>query len=225
MTAVRNLTSALLATCLLIALAAAQCPNDPNCSFCMGSQCVGCNGAVLSNGVCQQPNQSVSGCLSYATNGTCIGCSVGFYVVNNVCTPNPVSGCAIYTLTGGCTSCFNNVRALTNHCNGTGFNGTCNTANCEICSSAGVCQGCGRGYVFESTNSTCMAYRAGYYGCLRTTAGVCTACRYGFYYRNGGCTGSSLIPGTNFSSALNTTSSAHRFLGIVAAALLAFLMN
>ena len=234
--------TSLTALCLLAALASAQCPNnDVNCSFCMGSQCVECNGAVLSNGICSVPANDVSGCIAYgsggtvfangtttgtttttnnnngnnnlnltnnggnnngipANNGVCTQCVSGFYVVDNTCVPNPVSNCASYTLTGGCTACFANIRALNNQCNGNtygnttlGTNLTCGAEHCEICGSTGVCLGCGRGYVLDTISNTCSTYRAGYYGCLRLSNGVCTACRYGFYYRNGGCSSSELI--------------------------------
>lgn len=249
-----NFTS-FTALCLLAALASAQCPNnDVNCSFCMGSQCAACNGAVLVNGTCSVPINSVNGCVAYgsstatttttttnangttttttnnantsgttnangtingssndangnaynSTNGVCTACAAGFYVVNNTCLPNPADNCASYTLTGGCTACFANIRALKNQCNGDsngnstlGTNVTCGTKHCEICGSNGVCEGCGRGYVMEGTNNTCSVYKAGYYGCLRLSNGVCTACRYGFYYKNGGCTSSELITNSN----------------------------
>lgn len=237
-TSTRLSFTTLAAVCLLAALASAQCPNnDVNCSFCMGSQCVACNGAVLSNGVCSVPVNDVSGCTAYgaagtvysngttsnnltnsngnnngasttdsngnaynSTTGVCTQCVSGFYVVNNTCLPNPVSNCASYTWTGGCTACFANIRALKDQCNGNtygnstlGTNLTCGAKHCEICGSNGACQGCGRGYILETSNNTCTTYRAGYYGCLRVSSGVCTACRYGFYYRNGGCSGSELI--------------------------------
>lgn len=247
--------TSLTALCLLAALASAQCPNnDVNCGFCMGSQCVACNGALLNNGICTVPQSAAdsTGCIAYgaptttttntattttttlangtvvvtnstnnngatttngnaynSTNGgVCTQCVSGYYVVNNTCAINPVDNCASYTWTGGCTACFANVRAVHNNCNGDrygnstlGTNVTCGTKHCEVCGSNGVCQGCGRGYIFNTfTNSTtntvaqnCTVYKAGYYGCLRLNDGVCTACRYGFYYRNGGCTGSELI--------------------------------
>lgn len=221
----------LTALCLVVALAFAQCPNnDVNCSFCMGSQCVQCNGAVLTNGICSVPSNDVSGCIAYtadgtnltnnggnnnganttntgvynSTNGICSQCIAGFYVSNGICVPNPDSNCASYTWTGGCTACFANIRALDNKCNGNtygnstlGTNLTCAAEHCEVCGSTGVCQGCGRGYILETTNSTCTTYRAGYYGCLRISNGVCTACRYGFYYRNNGCSSSELINDSN----------------------------
>ena len=217
--------AAVAAICLLVSSASAQCPsNDPYCSFCMGSQCVACNGAILTNGVCSPPAISVSGCIAYNNNGTCSNCGEGYYVTSdNICLPNPINNCAVYTLTGGCTSCFANVRALQNNC--ANNQTTCNVTNCEVCSNAGVCQGCGRGYVFEASNNTCLAYNQGYYGCLRTSGGVCTACRYGFYYRNGGCTGSSLID-TNNTGTNGTVASAFKNLaGLALTALIALVMN
>ena len=185
----------LVAIALFAMITVQQCPNnDPYCSFCMGSQCVGCNGASLVNGVCVAPAQTTSNCLTYASdNVTCTSCNLGFFVSNGTCAQNPGLGCAVYSLAGGCTGCFNNVRAISGNCNATGTAIACADTNCDVCTSSGTCQYCARGYVLEGTNNTCMAYNQGYYGCLRSTGGVCTACRYGFYYRNNNCTGSSLI--------------------------------
>ena len=196
MSSKRNFSFTTLVVVALLATATLQqCPNnDPYCSFCMGSQCVGCNGASLVNGACVAPAQTVNNCVTFGTNGTCTTCNLGFYLNNGVCVENPGQGCAVYSLAGGCTGCFNNVRAISGNCTNNGTNGVlCNDANCDVCLSTGTCQYCSRGYVLESTNNTCVSYDQGYDGCLRVSGGVCTACRYGFYYRNNNCTGSSLI--------------------------------
>lgn len=237
-------TLALIA--LLAAVTLQQCPNnDPYCSFCMGSQCVGCNGASLVNGICvasaitttagNQTTTTTTGgvttttttninCLTYATNGTCLTCALGSYLSNGVCAVNPVVGCAVYSMAGGCTGCFNNVRAISGNCGNNGTNGiNCTDKNCDVCTTAGTCQYCGRGYVLETTNSTCMPYRAGYYGCLNVNAGVCTACRYGFYYRDNNCTGSSLIwtnSSTGFGVAVANSTTVRNGISRTAASLL-----
>lgn len=247
------------ALCLFVAATVAQCPNDPNCAFCMGSQCVQCTASILVNGTCQLPVNSVAGCVTYANDGTCSQCADGYYPTNtttttngnnnsgnninnitNFCVANPVTNCATYSLAGGCSACFGNVRALNNKCNPNGLN--CTVKHCEICGTNGVCQGCGRGYVFETTNSTCLNYKAGYYGCLRVTNGICSACRYGFYSRNGICVGSSVINyhqtsnpnvlnGTAVNSVLNNNvfyannSAVRNLLGLALAALTALFLN
>ena len=170
---------------LLVYVYSGKCPADKLCLNCEDEVCKECQGGYLdkAEGVCVEPESSISNCLSYSNKDKCSFCEFGFFLEANGCTEIKVDGCAIaFADVDSCVACKDGVKLVDGKCDASN---TCDEENCGLCA-AGVCLLCKKG--FSLTNlSKCV--EAPIENCAETTADNqgCAICDIGYYDTNEAC--------------------------------------
>lgn len=143
--------------CALLLSVALSCPGDKYCRLCTGTKCEMCEYAYLNtDGVCVQPDTTVSNCSSYKKIGDaviCVLCEMGYGVnKDGQCDSCATANCAQCPL-GVCIMCNNgSVPTATATCDGAI---KC-TDNCEICNLSGQCLQCKSGFLIGNAAGQCI---------------------------------------------------------------------
>jgi hypothetical protein len=145
------------------------------------SACKVCNYryVLLSSGLCELDKDTTEDCCKQrASDGKCISCQTGLYLINGKCQESNIIGCLEKDSRGICLNCASNFFLN---------NGACSPAikNCVSYSDDAktICTDCRNG--FSLINNICVENSV--LGCRNEVAHVCRECYKPFQLANGNC--------------------------------------
>jgi len=165
----------------------ATCDQDPYCGECKtDNTCTGCWKAVLTNDkVCSPVAQTVEMCLSYASDGVCKFCDLGYHVdANGKCVENEDPNCVYYKTGEGCQACLGTIVEKDKTC---AESQKCTVDNCLACTKDGFCFKCEPNFTLDAEYRTCVASKDWLKDCIYSIGNYCMTCDYLFQNKNGKC--------------------------------------